>query len=238
MSQNEGTQTVHVSLQSEESHGGDATLAGYMQELGASLTLVETDDISDLKFVDTSDGEYLDDMVAGEPDVDASAVAAAIVASAECDNAPDFVKNERVATRLYAGEPLSVWRETAVGLRLLGEPDDREFVDTKLRGYTEVTDLKSLYPGDHLRITQNKYRQAGRKCSYIVLKRYDAEAGIWWVNGFKSSYPDWKISVRPLNRYKQVRFYRRIPTPHTGACSVCSRNVKSPYMTCFTCRQR
>lgn len=161
--------------------------------------MVESDDIGDLKFVDTSEGDYLDDMVVGEPDVDKSA-------------------NDGVAD--------------------VDDVDDSVFLETKLRGYELVTDLKTMYPGDHLRITQNRYRQAGRKCSYIVLKRYDADAGVWYVNGFKSSYPDWQISVKPLNRYKQVRFYRRVKPEYTGACSMCSRNVKSPYLTCFTCRQR
>ena len=113
---------------------------------------------------------------------------------------------------------------------------DSEFLETKLRGYAEVTDLKLLYPGDHMRITQNKYRQSGRKCSYLVMKRYDADAGVWWVNGFKSTYPDWQLSVKPLNRYKQVRFYRKIPTPHTGRCHGCTRKVKAPYNLCYDCR--
>ena len=114
--------------------------------------------------------------------------------------------------------------------------DDSEFLETKLRGYAEVTDLKLLYPGDHMRITQNKYRQAGRKCSYLVMKRYDAAAGVWWVNGFKSTYPDWQLSVKPLNRYKQIRFYRKIPVAHTGCCNLCSRKVKAPYNLCYDCR--
>jgi len=181
---------------------GDAVLAGYMQELGAGLTLVESDDIGDLKFVNTAESEddYLDDMAAGEPVSTAPVVEAA--------------------------------RATQV-------IDDSEFADTKLRGYELVTDLKTMYPGDHMRITQNKYRQeGGRKCSYIILKRYDVDAGVWWVNGFKSSYPDWKISVRPLNRYKQVRFYRRVKPEYTGICETCSRTVKKPYLTCYGCRRR
>lgn len=179
---------------------GDAVLAGYMRELGASLTLVESDDISDLKFVNTteSEGDYLDDMID--------------------DKSPSLAQTGIDET---AG---------------VDDVDDSEFLETKLRGYELVKDLTSMYPGDHMRITQNKYRQSGRKCSYIVLKRYDADAGVWWVNGFKSSYPDWKINVKPLNRYKQVRFYRKIPVPHTGRCRVCTRKVKSPYNLCYDCR--
>jgi len=184
----------------------DAQLAAYVEALGVALGV--SVDVS-------ADGEsdYLDDMVASEPTVDVEAAVSADVDAVAIAAVP-------VDGSVSAAQDI----------------DDSEFLETKLRGYAEVTDLKLLYPGDHMRITQNKYRQSGRKCSYLVMKRYDAAAGVWWVNGFKSSYPDWQISVKPLNRYKQVRFYRKIPTPHTGRCHGCTRKVKAPYNLCYDCR--
>jgi hypothetical protein len=118
------------------------------------------------------------------------------------------------------------------------EPDiDSEFLETKLRGYELVTNLTHLCVGDHVRITQNRYQQEGRRCSYLVLKRYDTAVGAWWVNGFRSEFPDWKISVRPLNRYKAVRFYRKNSVEYTGQCHLCERDVNSPYRLCYTCTE-
>lgn len=114
---------------------------------------------------------------------------------------------------------------------------DSEFLDNKLRGYDLVTNLTHLCVGDHVRITQNRYQQEGRRCSYLVLKRYDTVAGAWWVNGFRSEFPDWKISVRPLNRYKAVRFYRKKEVEYTGQCHQCERDVNSPYRLCYTCME-
>jgi hypothetical protein len=208
----------------------DAALASYVEALHITVDLDGETSYS------ADEGDYLDDMVASEPAVDAVAIAAAIEASVEYDNAPDFVKNDRVLAGLR-DEPLSVWRETTHGLRLLGEPDDRELVATKLRGYDLVTDLKTLYPGDHMRITQNKYQEDGRRCSYIILKRYDADAGVWWVNGYNSLHPDWKIDIAIPNHHKQVRFYRKREVPHTGNCIRCRRGgIKSPYTLCYDCR--
>jgi hypothetical protein len=115
---------------------------------------------------------------------------------------------------------------------------DSEFLETKLLGYELITNLTHLCVGDHLRITQNRYRESGRKCSYIVLKRYNSVAGSWVVNSFKSEFPDWQISVRPLNRYKNVRFYRKEPAVYTGVCHRCERVLKSPYRLCYSCTEK
>ena len=92
---------------------------------------------------------------------------------------------------------------------------DSEFLETKLRGYDLVTDLTLLCPSDHVRITQNKYQEDGRKCSYIILKRYDADDEVWWVNSYKPVYADWEIDIGRPNRHKQVRFYRKREVPRT-----------------------
>jgi hypothetical protein len=114
---------------------------------------------------------------------------------------------------------------------------DSEFLETKLLGYELITNLTHLCVGDHLRITQNRYRESGRKCSYIVLKRYNSVAGSWVVNSFRPEFPDWQINVRPLNRYKAVRFYRKKEVAYTGNCTRCRRGgIKSPYTLCYDCR--
>ena len=115
--------------------------------------------------------------------------------------------------------------------------DDSEFLETKLRGYELVCNLSTLQAGDHLRITWTKYRQPGRKCCYIILKRYDTEKKAWWVNGYRSEQPDWLLPVQSTRRYKQLRFYRIPRLVHTGACETCSRTVKKPYLTCYGCRK-
>lgn len=111
------------------------------------------------------------------------------------------------------------------------EIDDSEFLDNKLVGYEEVqpSDLKQ---GDHLRITQNKYQEEGRKCSYIVLKKF--VEGVWICNSYKPMYNDWGID--PTNKFKQIRFYRKPPRVYTGTCSKCGCEVKNPYTVCWDCR--
>lgn len=109
--------------------------------------------------------------------------------------------------------------------------DDSEFLANKLQGYTEVKDLSTLKAGDHLRITSNKYKEEGRKCSYIILKKF--HEGTWIVNGYKPVYKDW--SITPDNPFKKYRFYKREEKPFTGKCYECNSSIKSPYRTCYNC---
>tara|TARA_R110001606_G_scaffold111771_2_gene238459 strand:- start:4693 stop:5382 length:690 start_codon:yes stop_codon:yes gene_type:complete len=214
---------------------GDPILAGYMKELGESLTLIESDDLGDLKFVSTLVAPTLTEPATDERKELSTAVLDALAAGLgfqgilvdESGDASADVSDDASALGLPTGA-VSADIESA-------DIDDSEFLETKLRNYDLVTDLKTLYPGDHVRVTQNVYQQSNRKCSYVVLKRYDA-AGNWWVNSYKPVYGDWKIAVSPPNPHKEVRFYRRREVPHTGKCSRCSRGVKAPYAVCYECR--
>ena len=109
--------------------------------------------------------------------------------------------------------------------------DDSEFMANKLQDYTEVKDVSTLKAGDHLRVTSNKYKEEGRKCSYIVLKKF--REGVWICNSYKPKYNDWGID--PTNTYKQYRFYKREEKPFTGKCFKCNISVFSPYRTCYEC---
>ncbi len=80
---------------------------------------------------------------------------------------------------------------------------DSEFLDNKLLGYTLVHP-KRLNKHDHCRVTKNKYQEEGRKCIYCIIQD-KKEDGTLIVNGYKSTYPDWKIN--PLCKFKQHRFY-------------------------------
>ena len=115
--------------------------------------------------------------------------------------------------------------------RKAAEIDDSEFLANKLQGYEEVqpSDLKE---GDHIRITQNKYQEDGRKCSYVVLKKF--VENIWICNSYKPMYPDWGIDA--TNKFKQYKFYRKPKPVYTGCCSKCNCEVKHPYTICWDCR--
>ena len=109
--------------------------------------------------------------------------------------------------------------------------DDSEFLANKLQGYAEVKDVSTLKEGDHLRVTSNKYKEEGRKCSYIILKKL--VEGVWICNSYKPIYKDWGISID--NPYKKYRFYKKEEKPYTGKCFKCNISVKSPYRTCYNC---
>jgi hypothetical protein len=87
---------------------------------------------------------------------------------------------------------------------------DIEFQDTKLKGYRLFTDYDNIQAGDHYRLTQNKYQEPGRKCSYIVVQSVDDERVIL-VNRYSPindhQFPDWVLKLgcqyRKINLYKK-----------------------------------
>ena len=112
---------------------------------------------------------------------------------------------------------------------------DEEFLETKLKDYKLLTDLSTVQMGDHLRYTSNKYKEDGRKCSYIIIKSID-EAGIFQANSYKPIYKDWKID--PFNQYKKYRFYKKVENKHTGYCVGCNFPLRNPFTTCFECSKK
>ncbi len=113
---------------------------------------------------------------------------------------------------------------------------DAEFLDKELLGYEKVAPA-AVRGGDHIRITQNKRRAPGRECRYLIVKRWDVEEYGWWVNGYKSTYPDRLLPLHPKYGRRQVRFYKKPRPLYTGVCETCSRAVKKPYLTCYGCRK-
>ena len=82
---------------------------------------------------------------------------------------------------------------------------DEEFLNNKLKGYTRVHHSR-LHINDHARLTKNKYREDGRKCVYIIVKK-KLPCGGFMVNGYKSKWNDWKIN--PKCKWKEYRFYKK-----------------------------
>lgn len=89
-------------------------------------------------------------------------------------------------------------------------PDDIEYSTSKLSGYKLFTDHKSIKPGDHYRLTQNKYMQSGRKCQYVVVQSVDAEGSIF-VNRYSPTgeyqFPDWKLRLDC--KFREIRLYKK-----------------------------
>tara|TARA_R110000772_G_scaffold53495_1_gene122394 strand:- start:3871 stop:4209 length:339 start_codon:yes stop_codon:yes gene_type:complete len=109
---------------------------------------------------------------------------------------------------------------------------DNEFLDTKLKDYELLTDLSTVAVGDHMRCTLNRYKEDGRKCSYIIVKSIDGD--ILTVNGYKSTYSNWKID--PQNKYKEYKFYKKVQPIYTGECKNCGCDIDEPYIVCLSCR--
>lgn len=114
------------------------------------------------------------------------------------------------------------------------EVDDSKFLDNKLNGYNQV-DYKTLKEGDHFRITSNIYKQDGRKCSYMIVKKV-LDDGKLKCNSYKELYSDWVID--PENRWKNYRFYVKPPVTPCGRCMRCEKRVSDPYLICLDCRLR
>lgn len=109
---------------------------------------------------------------------------------------------------------------------------DYKFMDNKLDGY-ELVDYKTLKEGDHFRITSNIYKQDGRKCSYMIVKKI-LDDGKLKCNSYKELYSDWVID--PNNRWKNYKFYYKKPVIPNGKCMRCEKCVPDPYLICIDCR--
>lgn len=109
---------------------------------------------------------------------------------------------------------------------------DYKFMDNKLDGY-ELVDYKTLKEGDHFRITSNIYKQDGRKCSYMIVKKI-LDDGKIKCNSYKELYSDWVID--PNNRWKNYKFYYKKPVIPNGKCMRCEKRVPDPYLICIDCR--
>ena len=109
---------------------------------------------------------------------------------------------------------------------------DYNFKDNKLDGY-ELVDYKTLKVGDHFRITSNIYKQDGRKCSYMIVKKV-LDDGKLKCNSYKELYSDWVID--PDNRWKNYKFYYKKPVLPCGKCMRCEKRVPDPYLICIDCR--
>ena len=88
-------------------------------------------------------------------------------------------------------------------------PEDIEFQDSKLKGYRQYTDYKSIQVGDHFRTTQNKYQESGRKCMYVVVQSVDDD--IIHVNRYSPTgdhkYPNWRLRLDCA--FRKIRLYKK-----------------------------
>jgi len=86
------------------------------------------------------------------------------------------------------------------------EEYDRKHFKEKLQGYKFISH-KDIQINDHIRITQNLFKQKGRKCVYVVIKDKLGD-GKFKVNSYKEQFNDWTIDFK--NRYKFLIAYKRI----------------------------
>lgn len=107
---------------------------------------------------------------------------------------------------------------------------------------TKLQDWKRAIPetlkvGQHIRVTSNRYREPGRKCSHVVIQTIDDDGNIF-VNSYgEKKYSDWKL--KPQCQYKQEKYYIRAEPMniHTGKCISCKEEpVSLPYWKCIYCK--
>lgn len=118
-----------------------------------------------------------------------------------------------------------------------GNHDDSEFLNNKLKDYELLRDLSKVKVGDHLRVTQETYKQPDvRKCGYIIIKKIINNNGdlSFIVNSYKPVYADWSIS--PSNTFKKYQFYKKKEQKYTGECLKCNKDINPPYIVCYDCR--
>lgn len=114
---------------------------------------------------------------------------------------------------------------------------DHEFKTNRLAGWKEIG-LSVVSPGDHLRVTSNRYKEMGRKCSHVVVQ--DIQNDEVFVNSYRGTmYDDWKL--KPNCPYKQQKYYMRTDAKkhHDGKCVNCrTSKVDLPYWMCIYCKNK
>jgi hypothetical protein len=112
--------------------------------------------------------------------------------------------------------------------------DIKEDFEGKLKDYYEIRP-QDVRKGMHLRVTSTKYREKGRKIGYIVVKSVDEE-GNFVCNSYKPIYPDW--CIKPSNKWKAYRFYKKNDRVWTGDCLDCQGTVDEGYFVCYDCMMK
>lgn len=112
---------------------------------------------------------------------------------------------------------------------------DKDYKNNKLKGWTEIQ-IEDIKVDNHIRVTSNRYKQAGRTCSHLVVQ--DISDDEVYVNSYgQKKYPDWKL--QPNNSFKQQLYYIRNEQDieHDGLCTKCSKaEVPEGIYLCTFCR--